>query len=399
MGVSFFMIAYVSRYLGPTNIGNLSYAQSFVALFLMFATLGITNIFYRDLIAHPERENEILGTALAVKLFFGTITAIITTIVGYMTNSDHTLTLLIAILSLAFIVEPLSITVHVFTARALSKYATIVQMGVTVTVQLLKLLLIFLGKGIVFFAAITVLEIALGACMAMYYYCRTLKQNPLHWTFNPAYARTLTFLSLPILFAGVSNYIFSRIDQVMLMHMSNAVSVGLYQSAVQITELLGNLIPGIIIASLTPALINARKGDGHEYFHRMRQLLIFVGVLSLIIDIGIYFCSSIIIHILYGSAFLEAGQVLRIYIWSSLIYIFIIILQQHLINDNRTITFFFLSASTAGCNIVLNLFLIPIYGGAGAAAASVFSLCLYLLLPLLHPQLRRDYARIFGFLP
>jgi O-antigen/teichoic acid export membrane protein len=76
-----------------------------------------------------------------------------------------------------------------------------------------------------------------------------------------------------------------------------------------------------------------------------------------------------------------------------------LILQQHLVNDNHTIIFFFLSATTALCNILLNLALIPHYGAVGAATASIISLLLYLILPLLHPKLRRDYARIFGFLP
>jgi len=75
-----------------------------------------------------------------------------------------------------------------------------------------------------------------------------------------------------------------------------------------------------------------------------------------------------------------------------------LILQQHLVNDNHTIIFFFLSASTALCNVLLNLLFIPTYGAAGAATASIISLLLYLILPLLHPKLRKDYVRIFGFL-
>jgi O-antigen/teichoic acid export membrane protein len=289
--------------------------------------------------------------------------------------------------------------VQVFAARALSKYATITQIIVSTTIQLLKLLMIFLGQGIVWFAAIIILEMLLGALASLYFYVVTLGHNPLNWTWNRTYARTLTLVSLPLLFAGVSSYIFNRIDQVMLMHISDATSVGLYQSAVQVTELLGNLVPGIIIASVAPALINAKKGNEHEYFHRMRQLLIFVGGLSFVIVAGIYICSGLIVHILYGSAFMGAVSILHIYVWSSLIYMIMLILQQHLVNDNHTIVFFFLSASTALCNILLNLVLIPSYGATGAATASIISLLLYLILPLLYPKLRRDYARIFGFLP
>ncbi len=54
---SFFTIAIVARYLGPENLGKLSYAQSFVSILSVFAALGIDQILYRDLVAHPDIEN------------------------------------------------------------------------------------------------------------------------------------------------------------------------------------------------------------------------------------------------------------------------------------------------------------------------------------------------------
>ena len=47
MIVTLFVGVYVARYLGPERFGLLSYANSFVGLFLALATLGIDSIVIR----------------------------------------------------------------------------------------------------------------------------------------------------------------------------------------------------------------------------------------------------------------------------------------------------------------------------------------------------------------
>jgi len=47
MALSFFVGVYVARYLGPANFGLLSYAGSFVGLFIALATLGLDGIVVR----------------------------------------------------------------------------------------------------------------------------------------------------------------------------------------------------------------------------------------------------------------------------------------------------------------------------------------------------------------
>src|SRR5436190_14620310 len=66
--ISFFVTAYVARYLGPANYGMLIYAISFVGLFSFLANLGIDQILYRDLVRFPEKANELLGTTFILKL-------------------------------------------------------------------------------------------------------------------------------------------------------------------------------------------------------------------------------------------------------------------------------------------------------------------------------------------
>ena len=68
MAVSLFVGIYVARYLGPENYGLLSYANSFVGIFVALATLGLDDIVVRELVKNPEQREELLGTSFLLKI-------------------------------------------------------------------------------------------------------------------------------------------------------------------------------------------------------------------------------------------------------------------------------------------------------------------------------------------
>src|SRR5574344_2906955 len=61
--VSFFIGAWLARYLGPENYGIFNYAIAFAGLFVFVAPLGVDAILNRDLVAHPEQRDKLMGTA------------------------------------------------------------------------------------------------------------------------------------------------------------------------------------------------------------------------------------------------------------------------------------------------------------------------------------------------
>ena len=68
MVIGLFVSIWVTRYLGPENFGIFSYAQSFVGIFSLIATLGIDDIVIRELVANPSKRDSLLGTAFRLKL-------------------------------------------------------------------------------------------------------------------------------------------------------------------------------------------------------------------------------------------------------------------------------------------------------------------------------------------
>ena len=62
-GVTFIIIIWLARYLGPQQFGVFNYVLAIVAISKALATFGLEYIVVRELVHSPSERNEILGTA------------------------------------------------------------------------------------------------------------------------------------------------------------------------------------------------------------------------------------------------------------------------------------------------------------------------------------------------
>ncbi len=370
--VSFFTIAFVARYLGPENLGKLSYAQSFIAIISMLASLGIDQIVYRDLVAHPEREGEILGTAVAVKFFFGTLTFLTAVTISLFVSDELLITWLVAILALSFILQPFGVIGHVFNARVLSRYPTYIALGLAFTLPACKLLVIYFDRGVMYLAATITAEALLLSAAYLVLYRYVLRQSLQSWSVSFATARSLVRDSWPIMFIGVSGFLYGRIDQIMLQHFFDSTAVGLYDVAVRLTEPLG-FVPGVIIGSLFPAVVTAKQSDPVEYKKRLRSLTGLCLGISSLLALMVFIAAPYIVALIYGNDFAVSATILRIYVWSNVGTVAIALMLNYFIAENRIYLQLLFSVFGAVLNIILNSFLIPLLGITGAAYATLIT--------------------------
>ena len=371
--VSFLTMAIVARYLGPENFGKLSYAQTFVSLFSVFASLGIDQILLRDLVAQPEKEYELLGTAFIAKLAFGGLTLAVTIISSLIINDDLILTWLIGIIALAFVIQPFGVISQVFTAQVKSKYLAYATIVIAFLIPLCKLLVVYFNNGILFFAGVITLEALIYVLVYIYVYHYYFKRTLWQWQFS--YQRLLRLLrdAWPLVLATFSSYIYARIDQVMVQHYIDSTAVGFYDIAVRLTDLLG-FAPGVIVGSLFPAIVSARARDAAEYKKRFTAL-IWLMILLTTISAGIMFLiAPLIVSLMFGPAFTPAVALVRIYAWSMTGSLGIVLMQQYFIAEHRSQLFLLFSVTGAIVNIGLNTWFIPYFGMTGAAYATLITL-------------------------
>lgn len=372
MAVSLFTTIFIARNLGPGNYGQLSYALSFVGIFSFLSSLGIDNILFRELIKSPQKRNEILGSAFTVKLLGGILTTTIILVAAIFLAYDDVSMFLIFILSTTFIFNSLNIINFEFQARVESKYPAIIGFIVGIILNILKIVAIMTGKGVIYLSAILLLEPILYGAFYWIAYKKRFGENIFLWRFNKEIAYALIRDSWPLMFTAAFALIYSRIDQIFIKHMIDVEAVGIYDAAVRIAEV-WYFIPSIIASSLFPAIVNAKITSEQIYRARLVKLTAFLVGLSALVAFITMILAPFIIGLLYGPAFMGGIIILQVYVWSGVAISLGNIANNYLITENHRKTLFFMSLLSMSSNIILNLLWIPKYGIVGSAYATLVS--------------------------
>ena len=381
----------IARYLGPYAFGDLSFADAFAALFAAVGTLGLDSFIIREIIQHPDKRDEILGTSLVMRLAANAVLiplAILTYIAFRQLSTNETevpLTLLIALCSSAALFKSFNIIDSYFQSQVASKYVVQVQNVCLVLSTGVKIALIYNHAPVLYFAGALVFDSTILALGLLFIYKR--KQLHLHtWTFNWARAKSLIQQSWPLILTAVMISIYMKIDQVMLKSAGSKI-VGIYSAAARISES-WYFIPVAIVTSVFPAIIHARKTDIQRYHKRLQNLYDLLVAISLPVAILVSIFANQIIHILYGNPYQGAGLLLSIHIWSGIFVFLGSASSQFLLAEGFTLISFSRTAFGALVNVVLNLWLIPIYGALGASIATLIAYASSTFFILAIPQTR-----------
>ncbi len=369
--LSFFIGIFLVRYLGPDQFGILSYAVSFALLFASLANFGLDNILVRELVKFPEAQNTILGSAFMLRVVGSAAVLIITWFAVQINNESDDVALLIYIISAGTIFQAFHVIEFFFQGKVQAKFSASVQSSSAMLASLLRLLMILLSGGLVWFAFIQALEpILIAAGFVLVFTLR--KENILKWRFNKDVAKRLFHDAWPLILASLAVSIYIRVGQIFITNMLSPEQNGYYAAAVRLCEA-WYFIPMAISSSLLPAIINAKEVSEELYRSRMQKLYDLLAFISIAIAIPVTFLSEEIITILLGAKFLPAAPVLTIYIWAGTATFLGVASSQYLVAENLTKVSFMRTLIGLVLNVVLNLLLIPKLGITGSALATLIS--------------------------
>ena len=391
--ISFISTIIIARRLGPENLGQISYSVSFIAIFSFLTFVGLDQILYRDLIKYPEKKNEYLGSALTIRLIAGFITLLIAITTAFFVKESKITIILITIISFTYIFSSFQIFNYEFQARVKAKFPSIASFIVILVLNILKIITVLLGGGIIFLAIILLLEPILYALFYLYIYRFKLKERFLDLSFNYNISKELIKDSWPLIITGAFSFIYSRIDQIFIKNLIDVKSVGYYDAAVRISEV-WYFIPAMIITSLFPAIINSKKLSISMYRNRLIKLFWLLLIISILISIPVFLFSSFIIKFLYGFDFLASIPILKIYVWAGVGVSLSTLVNTYLISENYRKIIFFTSFIAMSINVILNLFWIPLYGINGAAFSTLVSYSATPLLLFIFKKTRKDFFAI-----
>ena len=271
---------------------------------------------------------------------------------------DDVSKILIIIISGTFIFNPFQIIGYDFQARVKSKDPSVIAFVITVILNILKILIILSGKGVIYLALTLLLEPILYAIFYWVAYEKRTNERVLQWKFDSDIAITLLKDSWPLIFSSAFALIYSEIDQVLIKYMMNATSVGIYDSAVRVVEA-WYFIPNIIMTSLFPAMINAKMVSKETYHKRLKKISFLMIATAIAIAIPTTLFASLIIYILYGTAFMDGVVILQIYVWSLIGTFLGSLVVNYIIAENYRKMSFLVNFIPMLVNVILDILWIP----------------------------------------
>ena len=375
MIISFVVGIYVIRYLGSENFGLLSYSMSLVTLFGSFATFGLKGIVVRNIVREEFAVNRILGTVLLLRII-GAAIAVLTIIVAiFYLEQQPQIRFLTIIISFQIFFVAITNTLELwFESQVLDGKAGIVRVAQIVFNSVARLILIWQQLPLIAFAW-TILAGWLVKTVGMFWLYLRQGQTVRGWQLDLDRGKRMLSDSWPLMFSVIAVALYMKIDQVMLGNMAGAKAVGNYAAAVKFSEV-WNFIPLAICSSVFPAIIRAKRKSKAEYYRQFQQLFDLVYWMALLIAIAMSFLATPIITISLGAEYIEASTILKLHVWSGIFVFLSIARSKWLIEENMTR--FSLASTSLGAitNILLNLALIPVYEGKGAAIATLISYCI-----------------------
>ena len=362
---------WVARYLGPTQFGSFSYIIAFTSLFGSLAKLGLDSIVVRELVRTPELRDVYLGTAFWLKLMGALVMLAAMAVAVQFTSNDATANLYIFIIGSGTLFQSFEVVDFYFQSKVLSKFVSICKLTQLFISSLIKLYLIFIKAELFWFVLVSLVDqVTLGVSLFLAY--RYQKLKGFYSSFDIGTAKKLLQDSWPLILSGLVIMIYMRIDQIMIKEMLGEHEVGLYSAAVRLSEV-WYFFPVLITNSLFPSVVNAKKISEEKYLSRLQNLFTLLVWISIAFAILTALFSRWLVIFLYGNAYQDAGQVLIIHTWGGIFVALGVASGSWFVNENLQHYSFFRTASGAVINVVLNFVLIPKYGIAGAALATVIS--------------------------
>ncbi|MDD3187684.1 MAG: flippase [Bacilli bacterium] len=370
-----FVTAVVARYLGATNYGIFNYALSITSLFSGIASFGMNHIAIKDLAIKPEDHSKIMGTVLILRLIFAVILFIACQLVLYWLCYQDQLTFIVGtILSGCMLFNIFNIITYYTQVTLNSKFEAISKILSMSILMILKLLVVYFSLNLKMYAFSYLIESIIYVLILFISYKKITKSKKFKpWYFDKSYAKKLLSSSWYFALSSIMVIIYLRIDQVMIGKMiADKSQLGIYSAAVRITDL-WTFVPLALISSYRPIIIEKKKEGEIKYYNNLQRLYYIVSFICFIFLIFIIIFSKIIVIILYGSEFIDAVNPLKILIFGTWFGVLGNIHYIWMSCDNNQKYSLLYSVIGASSNIILNLFLIPIYGIMGAAVATLIS--------------------------
>lgn len=379
---------FTARYLGPSNYGLVNYGTTYVSFFMSFCTLGINSVIIKDFFDHPEEQGKAIGTTLVLRIISSFASALmIVGIVGVLDRNEPLTIAVVALCSISLLFHVLDTFNYYFQSQYRSKITAIATLIAYVSTSVYKVILLITGASVAWFAfASSVDYIVLGILLYIFY---ATNKGP-RLSFSWEKGKALLKQSCHYILSGMMVAIYGQTDKLMLKQMLDTTAVGYYSTATAICAM-WTFVLQAIIDSIYPTILKLKGQDEYLYERKNKQLYAITFYISIFVSVLFLLLGDLAIRILYGEAYAPAGLPLKIVTWYTAFSYLGVARNAWVVCERKQKYLKYLYIVAAIMNVILNFIIIPYWGAAGAAAASLITqIFTSIVLPLFIKGMRRN---------
>lgn len=361
---------YVSRILGPSGTGNVSFATSIVTYFALFAQLGIPTYGIRatarvrddkELLSKTVQEIFIINAVMCVLAYF--VFFVVLNLVPKMYNDK----VLFIIISSTILFNSVGMD---WLYKGLEKYTYIT--FVSIIFKFIALILMFVcvhhKNDYVIYGAISIFAASASNICNLVNIHKLIYIKPI---FN--YEFTKHFRPIMIFFAmSCATTIYTNLDTVMLGFMKDNVEVGYYNAAIKIKNVLLGVVTSLGTVLLPRASYYIENNMYSEFKRIAGKALNFVVLISFPLCLYFILFAKEGVLFLSGDAYTEAILPMQI-LMPTLIFIGLTNIMgiQMLIPLGKEKVVLYSEIAGAIVDLAINTVLIPIMASSGAAIGTL----------------------------
>lgn len=371
MGLGFLVSVWLARYLGPEHFGLYNYALAIITIFVSVASLGMNGVVVRELIKDEHSTSTIMGTSCLLQMVGSIFSSVLVLLTIYILKPESWDLFLAALVMIpSVLLRTSDIFKYWFESQVQAKYTVLAQSIAFFSSSVFKILVICYGGSYIYICASVSFEAFILTLSLFFFYSK--KGINKNWNYNLSEAKRLLSLSWPLIISGVAFMLYMRIDQVMIGNMLGASAVGVYSVAVKMVEV-WYFFPIAIVSSLFPKIIKLRQESLEKYHERLQFLYDILVVISVLIALSVTLFSDFIIGLFYTTDYAAASSVIKVYSWISIFYFLSSASGRWYINEG--LQKYALNRNILGLimGVVLNYYLIPIYGIIGSVYATLIA--------------------------
>lgn len=365
--MGFLITVIIAREFGLSGYGDFIKVTSFVAFFYLFSDFGLNAIFLQD---EKNKFKDIFTTRLFMGAIIFIVCNLIALVLPYSKTMDigfsNSLKILIFIFSFSIFLQSIGYSAAYYFQKKLDYFKYMIG---TISGSLLSLTLVFIFTFLNFSISYLFVSLLFGSLLSCLVLLFFVKEKIFEINFNFSLYKELIIKSTPLGLMLVFNFIYFRIDIILLSVLSSTSAVGIYGLSYKFFDFL-IAIPLFLSNSIYPLLLKA-KDDGKRFSDLIIKYFFVFLVLSILIGIPFWFASPL--FNLIKPEFIKSIIPFRILILSLPFFFLTSFLQWILITLKKQKYLMSVYFFSTALNILLNIIFIPKFSYLAAAYITVFS--------------------------